>query len=163
MRHVDDCKAEGLLDGEEPFPEICSASRPAPNPWNMQDMNDELSYELRLLWYWALSRPVARIHLVTVPQRRFCRSLRAAWTLWRMKILTRYDMLGCRGCGEFPTEATCAQCNTKWCGNCSQWSALCWKCYRPRVGVNDCGEFTLGIGGPAGNGSLDLTSRAFHH
>ena len=144
MRHVDDCKAEGLLDGEEPFPEICSASRPAPNPWNMQDMNDELSYELRLLWYWALSRPVARIHLATMLERRLCRGIRATWTLLRMQVLSRHDTFGRRGCGAFPTEPTCAQCDTNWCRDCYDWSGVsCWKCYKPRQGFSDCGELPV--------------------
>ena len=160
MQHLDDRSAEQPVDGDESFTEICIAARPVPNLWNAKGMNDQLTYERRVLMYWALSRPVARIHLATVQQRRFCRSLRAAWTLWRMQALNRYDMLGCRGCGAFPTEATCAQCNTKWCGSCSQWSASCWKCYRPRLGLSDCGEFVLGLGGPAGNGGLDPAARA---
>ena len=76
------------------------AARPALNPARLQ-------YELQLLKYWARSRPVARIHLATMLSRRLCRGIRAAWTLWRMQVLNRYDMFGCRGCGAFPTEATC--------------------------------------------------------
>ena len=121
-----------------------SAARPAPNPWTLPGSNEQLTYETQLLMYWARSRPVARIHLATVPQRRSCRGLRAAWTLWRMQELNRFDMLGCRGCGAFPTEATCAQCDTKWCRNCADWSdGSCWKCNRPRQGLIDCGELVF--------------------
>ena len=160
MQNLTERSAVQPVDGNGFFAEVCeivserSAARPAPNPWNSQGLNEQLTYETQLLMYWARSRPVARIHLATVPQRRFCRGLRAAWTLWRMQELNRFDMFGCRGCGAFPTEATCAHCNTKWCGSCSQWSASCWKCYRPRVDLRDCGEFVLGHGGPGGNGSL---------
>ena len=106
--------------------------------------NPRLLYELRLLRYWARSRPVARIHLATMLDRRLCRGIRATWTLWHMQVLNRYDMFGCRGCGAYPTEATCAQCDTKWCWNCADWSGgSCWKCYRSRQGLNDCGELSV--------------------
>ena len=131
-----------------------SAEQPAPNFYELElpkywarscPVNrSRLLYELQLLRYWAWSRPVARIHLGAMLWRRLCRSIRAAWTLWRMEVLNRYDMLGCRGCGEFPTEATCAQCDTKWCRNCADWSDnSCWKCYRPRQGLIDCGELVF--------------------
>ena len=158
------------VDGNGLCVEMCenlserSAARPAPNPLNSQALNAQFTYETQLLMHWARSRPLARIHLATMSQRRFCRALRAAWTLRRMQELNRFAMMlpdrstmfGCRGCGEFPIEATCAHCNTKWCGNCSQWSVSCWKCYRPRVDLRECGEFVLGQGGPGGNGGLDL-------
>ena len=49
----------------------------------------------RLLLYWACSRPVARVHMATVPQRRACRGLRATWTLQCMIQLCRYDLPAC--------------------------------------------------------------------
>ena len=142
------------VDGNGLFADVCetvlerSAVRPAPNPWNSQALNVQFNHETQLLMHWARSRPVARIHLATVPQRRFCRALRAAWTLRRMQELNRFDMFGCRGCGAFPIEATCAHCNTKWCENCYQWSASCWQCYWARGNLPDCGEVVLGQGCP---------------
>ena len=117
--------------------------------------NTEDSYEYKLLLYWAASRPVARIHMATVPERRACKALRATWTLECMIQLCRYDRRGCRGCGDYPTSSTCSNCCTAWCHSCSAWSSLCWKCYRPRHSLVDTGEFMIGSGGPGGNGSLD--------
>ena len=59
----------------------------------------------RLLLYWACARPVARVHMATVPQRRACKSLRATWTLQRMIQLDRYDLPACRGCREMHMHA----------------------------------------------------------
>jgi len=109
----------------------------------------------RLLLYWACSRPVARVHMATVPQRRACRGLRATWTLQCMIQLCRYDLPACRGCGFYPTSDTCSNCCTAWCHSCCAWSSLCWKCYRPRHSLADTGEFMPGFGGPGGNGSFD--------
>ena len=78
------------------------------------------------------SRPVARVQLATVSQRRFCRDLRAALTLRCTELLNCYDSLGCRGCGTFPMEANCIQGDTKWCECCALRAPSCWKCYRPR-------------------------------
>ena len=114
-----------------------------------------ISTTYRLLLYWACSRVVARIHLATVPQRRACRGLRATWTLQCMTQLCCYDLPACRGCGFYPTSATCSNCCTAWCHSCSAWSALCWKCYRPQHSLVDTGEFMPGFGGPGGNGSFD--------
>ena len=117
MQHLDDHSAERPGGGDEPIPTTLSqrsAALPAFSVWNSQSMNDRLSYEFRLLMYWARGRPVPRIYLATVLERRLCRFIRAAWTLWRMQVLNRYDMFGCRGSGAFPTEATCGQCDTKW-------------------------------------------------
>ena len=108
-----------------------------------------------LLLYWACSRPVARVHMATVSQRRACKGLRATWTLQCMTQLCRYDLPACRGCGFYPTSATCSNCCTAWCHSCRAWSALCWKCYRPRHSLADTGEFIPGFGGPGGNGSFD--------
>jgi len=109
----------------------------------------------RLLLYWAGSRPVARVHMATVSQRRACRGLRATWTLQCMTQLCRYDLPGCRGCGHYPTNTTCSNCCTAWCHSCRAWAPLCWKCYRPRHSLADTGEFMAGFGGPGGNGSFD--------
>ena len=111
--------------------------------------------ELALLQYWAASRPVARIILATVPARRGCRALRAAWAL--MCMTNKFDEYArsCRGCGQHPVHTTCQQCRTRWCACCAAWSPLCWKCYRPRPEFHDCGEFEIGHGGPGGNGSLE--------
>ena len=109
----------------------------------------------RLLLYWACSRPVARVHMATVPQRRACKGLRATWTLQCMTQLCRYDLPACRGCGLYPTSATCNNCCTAWCHSCHAWSSLCWKCYRPRHSLADTGEFMAGFGGPGGNGSFE--------
>ena len=114
-----------------------------------------ISTTYRLLLYWACSRVVARVHLATVPQRRACRGLRSTWTLQCMTQLCRYDLPACRGCGFYPTSATCSNCCTAWCHSCRAWSALCWKCYRPRHSLADTGEFMPGFGGPGGNGSFD--------
>mgnify|MGYP000022625932 CR=1 FL=1 len=114
-----------------------------------------ISTTYRLLLYWACSRVVARVHLATVPQRRACRGLRATWTLQCMTQLCRYDLPACRGCGFYPTSATCSNCCTAWCHSCRAWSALCWKCYRPQHSLADTGEFMPGFGGPGGNGSFD--------
>ena len=130
--------------------------RPAANPLNSQALNVQFTYETQSLMHWARSRPLARIHLATISQRRACRALRAAWTLRRMQELNRFammlpdrsTMLGCCGCGEFPIEATCAHCTTKWCENCYQWSASCWQCYWARGNLPDCGEVVLGQGCP---------------
>ena len=127
MQNLDDRSAELPVDGHESIPTTLSqrsAARPAPNLSNIRSINDPrlisgALYELQLLSYWARSRPVARILLATMLERRLCRGIRAAWTLWRMQVLSRYDMFGCRGCGAFPTEPTCAQCDTKWCRDCS--------------------------------------------
>ena len=122
------------------------------------------TYEINLLQYWAASRPVARIFMATVVDRRACRALRATWALHcianyphiaaDMAQLGQYDLAPCRGCGHYPTNRTCAGCHMKWCGDCHTWSRLCWKCYRARPGLNDCGEFIPGRGGPGGNGKF---------
>ena len=117
--------------------------------------NTPSTYEYNLLLYWACSRPVARVHMATIPQRRQCKSLRAAWTLHCMTQLCRYDLSGCRGCGHYPTSSICSNCSTAWCRSCHVWSPLCWKCYRPRFSLTDTGEFMTGFGGPAGNGSFE--------
>ena len=109
----------------------------------------------RLLLLWAGSRPVARVHMTTVPQRRACKALRATWTLQCMSQLCCYDLPACRGCGLYPTSGTCSSCCTAWCHACRAWSSLCWKCYRPRHSLADTGEFMAGSGGPGGNGSFD--------
>ena len=108
-----------------------------------------------LLQYWAASRPVARIFMATVADRRACRALRATWALHCMVQLSHYDLASCRGCGHYPTYRTCARCHIKWCGACHTWSQLCWKCYRPRHELHDCGEFLPGRGGPGGNGRFE--------
>ena len=127
----------------------------------------EVERECLLLRYWAASRPIGRIALATVPSRRGCRALRAAWTLMRMTVHPQRDTLGCRGCGEYPVYSTCGRCSTKWCTYCTTWSPLCWKCYRPRQQLNDCGEFVVGgsaadaatdCGGPSGAGVLENLS-----
>ena len=138
--------------------------------------------EVDLLRYWARSRPVARIVMATVAERRACRALRATWALHCMGLLGHQDTswtLGapscasCRGCGHYPTYRTCVGCNIKWCDACYTWSQVCWKCYRPRHELHDCGEFLpgtwgswrqwdegvleaiLGRGGPGGNGQFE--------
>lgn len=112
-------------------------------------------YEYQLLLHWARSRPVARVYMATVAQRRACKGLRATWTLQCMTQLCRFDQPGCRGCGHYPTSSTCNNCSTAWCSSCRVWSALCWKCYRPRYSLADTGEFVAGFGGPGGDGSFD--------
>jgi hypothetical protein len=134
---------------------VCTRNSKAKEYEHPMSQNGQANNELQLLLYWVRLRPVARIQLASVSQRRLCRALRAAWTLMRMQGLGRYDLFGCRGCGEFPTEATCIHCATRWCELCAQWSPACWKCYRPRPFLNDCGEFMVGWGGPAGDGSLE--------
>ena len=113
------------------------------------------TYEIHLLQYWARSRPVARIFMATVADRRACRGLRATWVLHCMAQLGQHDLASCRGCGHYPTYRTCAGCHIKWCNACHTWSQLCWKCYRPRHELNDCGEFRPGRGGPGGNGRFE--------
>lgn len=113
------------------------------------------TYEINLLQYWAASRPVARILIATVADRRACRALRATWALHCMAQSGQYDLASCRGCGHYPTYRTCAGCHIAWCGACHTWSQLCWKCYRPRHELHDCGEFLPGRGGPEGNGRFE--------
>ena len=126
------------------------------------------TYEVELLQIWARSRPVARISMATVAARRECRAVRANWALHCMARLGQHmdaatiqhihgcgNLASCRGCGHYPTYRTCVRCHLKWCGACHTWSQLCWKCYRPRHALNDCGEFLLGRGGPGGNGRLE--------
>ena len=113
------------------------------------------TYEISLLQYWAASRPVARIFMATVADRRACRGLRATWVLHCMAQLGQHDLASCRGCGHYPTYRTCAGCHINWCNACHTWSQLCWKCYRPRHELNDCGEFLPGRGGPGGNGRFE--------
>jgi hypothetical protein len=114
------------------------------------------TYEISLLQYWAASRPVARIFLATVADRRACRGLRATWVLHCMAQLGQHDLASCRGCGHYPTYRTCTGCHINWCNACHTWSQLCWKCYRPRHELNDCGEFLSGGGGgPGGNGRFE--------
>ena len=123
------------------------------------------TYEINLLQYWAASRPVARIFMATVADRRACRALRATWALHCMAQLGQYDLASCRGCGHYPTYRTCAGCHIAWCGACHTWSQWCWKCYRPRHELHDCGEFLPGRGGPGGNGRFEYdigTERSFH-
>ena len=74
-------------------------------------------------------------------------------------------MFGCRGCGAFPTEATCGQCDTKWCYKCADWSrGSCWKCYRPHGRFNDCGEFSFARGSASGDDSGQyLAAEAIRH
>ena len=113
------------------------------------------TYEIELLQYWARSRPVARIFMATVADRRACRALRATWALHCMALLGQHNLASCRGCGHYPTYRTCLGCYIKWCDACHTWSQLCWKCYRPRHELNDCGEFLPGRGGPGGNGRFE--------
>ena len=113
------------------------------------------TYEISLLQYWAASRPVARIFMTTVADRRECRGLRATWALHCMAQLGQHDLASCRGCGYYPTYRTCAGCHIKWCNDCHTWSQLCWKCYRPWHELHDCGEFLPGRGGPGGNGRFE--------
>ena len=113
------------------------------------------THDIYLLQYWARSRPVARIFMATVADRRACRALRATWALHCMAHLGQHDLASCRGCGHYPTYRTCARCHIKWCGACHTWSQLCWKCYRPRHELHDCGEFPPGCGGPGGNGRFE--------
>ena len=112
-------------------------------------------HEINLLQYWAASRPVARIFMATVADRRACRALRATWALHCMAQLGQHDLAACRGCGHYPTYRTCAGCHIAWCGACHTWSHLSWKCYRPRHKLHDCGEFLPGRGGPGGNGRFE--------
>ena len=101
-------------------------------------------YEVELLQYWARSRPVARIFMATVADRRACRALRATWALHCMALLgapLHGNGATCRGCGHYPTYRTCVGCHIKWCSACHTWSQVCWKCYRPRHELHDCGEF----------------------
>ena len=113
--------------------------------------------EVNLLRYWARCRPVARIVMATVAERRACRALRATWALHCMGLLGHQDTswtLGapscasCRGCGHYPTYRTCVGCNIKWCDACHTWSQVCWKCSRPRHELHDCGEILPERGGP---------------
>ena len=113
------------------------------------------TYEIELLQYWARSRPVARIFMATVADRRACRALRATWALHCMALLGQHNLASCRGCGHYPTYRTCLGCYIKWCDACHTWSQLCWKCYKPRHELNDCGEFLPGRGGPGGNGRFE--------
>jgi hypothetical protein len=113
------------------------------------------TYEVNLLWYWAASRPVARISMATMADRRKCRGLRASWAIHCMTQLGRHDLASCRGCGQYPTDSTCSGCHIAWCDDCHAWSAMCWKCYRPRHELQDCGEFAPGHGGPGGNGRFE--------
>ena len=76
------------------------------------------TYEINLLQYWAASRPVARIFMATVADRRACRALRATWALHCMAQLSHYDLASCRGCGHYPTSRICAGCHNAWCGAC---------------------------------------------
>ena len=112
-------------------------------------------YEVNLLRFWAAKRPVARVQLACVPDRRECRALRATWALQYVIDLNLSGVLPCRGCGAHPTHTTCTACPTNWCVACLGWSSLCWKCYRPRPSPTDCGEFPLGQGGPGGNGGFE--------
>ena len=118
-----------------------------------------LHVEYELLLYWARSRPVARVHMTTVPQRRACNALRATWALQCMSQLCCYDLPACQGCGLYPTSATCSNCCIAWCPSCRAWSSLCRKCNRPRHSLADTGEFVAGVGGPGGNGSSDTPLR----
>ena len=116
--------------------------------------------EVDLIQYWARSRPVARIVMATVAERRACRALRATWALHCMALLGHHNLpplngRSCRGCGHYPTYRTCVGCHIKWCGACHTWSQVCWKCYRPRHELHDCGEFLSGRGGPGGNGQFE--------
>ena len=113
------------------------------------------TYEVDLLRYWARSRPVARIFMATVADRRACRALRATWALHCIALLGQHNLASCRGCGHYPTYRTCVGCHIKWCDTCHTWSQLCWKCYRPRHELHDCGEFLPGRGGPGGNGRFE--------
>ena len=113
------------------------------------------TYELNILRFWAASRPVARICMATVADRRACRGLRATWAIHYMTQLSRHDLASCRGCGQYPTYRTCTGCHLAWCDDCHAWSPLCWKCYRPRQELQDCGEFVPGHGGPGGNGRFE--------
>ena len=112
-------------------------------------------YEVDLLRYWARSRPVARIFMATVADRRACRALRATWALHCMALLGQHNLASCRGCGHYPTYRTCVGCYIKWCDACHTWSQLCWNCYRPRHELNYCGELLPGRGGPGGNGRFE--------
>ena len=76
------------------------------------------TYELYLLRFWAASRPVARICMATLADRRACRGLRAAWAIHCMTQLGRHDLVSCRGCGHYPTHRTCTTCHLAWCGDC---------------------------------------------
>ena len=113
------------------------------------------TYEVELLQIWARSRPVARISMATVCARRECRAVRATWALHCMALLGQHNLASCRGCGHYPTYRTCVRCHMKWCDACHTWSQLCWKCYRPRHALNDCGEFLPGRRGPGGNGRFE--------
>ena len=104
--------------------------------------------EVDLLRYWARSRPVARIVMATVAERRACRALRATWALHCMAVLGHHNLASCRGCGHYPTYRTCVGCHIKWCGACHTWSQVCWKCSRPRHELHDCGEILPERGGP---------------
>ena len=132
--------------------------RGSPHPHLQQVMLQSAlppTYEIELLQYWARSRPVARIFMATVADRRACRALRATWALHCMALLGQHNLASCRGCGHYPTYRTCVGCYIKWCDACHTWSQLCWKCYRPRHELNDCGEFPPGRGGPGGNGRFE--------
>jgi hypothetical protein len=115
------------------------------------------STPLDLLFYWSCGRPIGRIHLSTVEDRRRCRSLRAAWTVKQMgQMRTNLDV-DCRGCGEYPVKTTCDACARGWCPLCWSWSKLCWKCYRSHLTITDHGGFVEGDadiydGGPGGDG-----------
>ena len=83
-----------------------------------EHQNARTVYENDLLFYFARSRPVARVHMATTPDRRACKGLRATWTLHCMNQLGRFDLSGCRGCGHYPTTTTCSNCATAWCHSC---------------------------------------------
>ena len=155
--------AAGVQGRGSPHPHVQqvmlqSALPPTPHPHVQQVMLQSAlppTYEIELLQYWARSRPVARIFMATVADRRACRALRATWALHCMALLGQHNLESCRGCGHYPTYRTCVGCYIKWCDACHTWSQLCWKCYRPRHELNDCGEFLPGRGGPGGNGRFE--------
>jgi hypothetical protein len=93
--------------------------------------------EISMLRYWEASRPVARIFMATVADRRACRALRATWALHCMAKIAHSAIESCRGCGHYPSHHKCEGCNIAWCGDCHIWSPLCWKCYRPRYKLQD--------------------------
>ena len=166
VRQSSHCIASHIIETEQP---LCS-SRSCATPLlsiqhecrhRAQHLNrcryraHHLRHMTYLRQYWARSRPVARIFMATVADRRACRALRATWALHCMAHLGQHDLASCRGCGHYPTYRTCARCHIKWCGACHTWSQLCWKCYRPRHELHDCGEFPPGRRGPGGNGRFE--------
>jgi hypothetical protein len=108
--------------------------------------------EIKMLRYWEAQRPVARIFMATVADRRGCRALRASWALHGMEKCQQYSLGSCRGCGNYPSHHKCEGCDIAWCGDCYIWSRLCWKCYRPQ---HDGGESLQSRGGLGGNGSFE--------